>query len=680
MQANQVAVNAFNLNFPDGTFGSDTPTVNFAENDGTVTGTASATVPMTLMRLFDAPTKTITVTCDGQMRIPNTDVMFVLDNSGSMDWVIPNDPSGQKKIVGLRLAIKCFYEALAKRNIDDVSPSDCGTAADPTGGLSSQVQLRFGFVNYDHMVNVGKLLPNDYMVDNWTYQSRVANTEDVWAWTLGSATTPVYGSWSATPDGYSNPSAYSSTYTVVSANTLLSDGITYLKQNTSANSTTCPQLNQYGSYNQLVGITESYGSATSPTYTPTDNDPPVHPAVEQNQSVSRTRTTTVSKGFRYRWFKNGSVTSCWLESANANTGSNANKYTQTQTGTSKKPITWTPYTRIVNWTYRPVSFNVSSLKLGGSSWGSSVSLPIGQSSATSVKLSGSNTSTSIRQVANTSVSWNGCIEERQTYQNTDGNASDDWLNYPSSPSGAHDMNIALEPSTGDDTTRWRPALHSAVWGRQTTLDGSGNWSGGWTTSEITGAISSNRNLSSNNCVAASRKLAIYSDAAGADNLRDYVNTLTPNGNTYHDIGLLWGARLMWPDGIFRSENETTPGGAQITRHMIFMTDGDTANTQNNYTSYGIDWWDRRQFNTGASTAQLEANNNARANALCTAIKNKNITLWVISYGDGVNTTTINRLRACSSGNNFFFSAANTPQLIARFREIADRIANLRLTN
>ncbi|MBB6122474.1 pilus assembly protein TadG-related protein [Sphingobium subterraneum] len=682
--ANTVALKTFDLNFPSGTFGSDAPTRSFTESDGTVTGTATVAVPMTLMRLFDKPTKTITVTCDGQMRIPNTDVMFVLDNSGSMSQVIPGDTTGRTKIVGLRLAIKCFYEALAKRNIDDVTHDECGTDADPSGGLSSQVQLRFGFVNYDHMVNVGKLLPNDYMVDSATYQSRVANTEQVWAWTLGTATTPNYGAWSATPDGYSDPSSYGSTYTVVSAaNTTLADLLSYPKQNTSVNSATCDLLNQYGSHNKLVGITESYGTPATPTYTPSDNDPPVYPATAQNQNVSRTRTTTVSKGFRYRWFKNGSTTSCWLESANANTASNAHKYTQTQTGTASKPINWTPYNRIVDWTYKPVTFTVSSLKLGDSSWGSSVSLPIGQSSATSVKLSGSNTSTSIRQVANTSVAWNGCIEERHTFKNTDGDGSDDWpigwTNNPSTPGDATDMDIKMTPSIADDNTRWKPALHAAVWGRQTTLDSSGNWSGGWTHNNVTGAISSNRNLSSNSCVAASRKLAAYPDDAGAANFKAYINSLTPNGNTYHDIGLLWGARLMWPDGIFRSENETTPGGAQITRHMIFMTDGDTANTPNNYTSYGIDWWDQRQFNTDVTAAQMEANNNARSKALCKAIKNKNITLWVISYGNGANVDTNNRLKECSSGDAYFFSAADTTQLIKKFREIADRIANLRLT-
>src|SRR3546814_5727577 len=52
----------------------------------------------------------------------------------------------------------------------------------------------------------------------------------------------------------------------------------------------------------------------------------------------------------------------------------------------------------------------------------------------------------------------------------------------------------------------------------------------------------------------------------------YVDTLTPNGRTYHDIGLIWGARLISPTGLFASENATTARGGEIQRHVIFMTD------------------------------------------------------------------------------------------------------------
>jgi hypothetical protein len=248
------------------------------------------------------------------------------------------------------------------------------------------------------------------------------------------------------------------------------------------------------------------------------------------------------------------------------------------------------------------------------------------------------------------------------------------------------------PDAGDPRTQWRPLLPAAVWGRETSLTGY-QWNGVYTTDTFqtgpnTHTNDVERNLSSfsGTCVRESRKLINYNGHSGnstAANFSDYVGSITPRGNTYHDIGLLWGARLMSPTGIFASENAMTPGGAQIQRHMIFMTDGDTATTNNNYASYGLEWWDRRQVEpSGPSDStfngKLTNANNARSNALCSAIKNKNITLWVIYYGNST-TSTRNRLRNCATSSTYFFEASDTTALIAKFREIADRISNLRLT-
>lgn len=79
-QANQF----FDGNFASGLFSATNLSRTFTEDAGKVTGRASATIPMTLMRIFGQTTKTLSVTCDADMRLPNTDVMFVLDTTGSM--------------------------------------------------------------------------------------------------------------------------------------------------------------------------------------------------------------------------------------------------------------------------------------------------------------------------------------------------------------------------------------------------------------------------------------------------------------------------------------------------------------------------------------------------------------------------------------------------------------------
>src|SRR3546814_11169019 len=62
------------------------------------------------------------------------------------------------------------------------------------------------------------------------------------------------------------------------------------------------------------------------------------------------------------------------------------------------------------------------------------------------------------------------------------------------------------------------------------------------------------------CPREARLLQVWSSVSTLD---DYVDSLTPSGNTYHDIGLLWGARLMSPTGIFASDNAFTPNGGPI---------------------------------------------------------------------------------------------------------------------
>ena len=87
------ALNMFRGNFKSGDYGATGITdpangINsfpqFSESGGTVTGTAKVNVPMMVVKVLGFTSKNITVNCTAKMEIPNTDVMFVLDNTGSM--------------------------------------------------------------------------------------------------------------------------------------------------------------------------------------------------------------------------------------------------------------------------------------------------------------------------------------------------------------------------------------------------------------------------------------------------------------------------------------------------------------------------------------------------------------------------------------------------------------------
>lgn len=639
--AEKRALSAFDQNFEDGAYGTTDLNRSFREESGNVVGQASVTVPMALMQVLGIDEKTITVGCQAELRIPNTDVMFVLDTTGSMANDAPQDPSDtsppESKISGLRKAVKCFYEALSKQNIDDISPEDCGETEDPNGGNVGNVQLRFGFVPYSVNVNVGRLLPLDFMADQWTYQSREAMI------TNDPGGTPTFGTESAPVNiGSQSQSSDPSSWSNVGQNVIQGGNVYDWRIRTSR--TECDRLSPPNP--------ESYSDTGNTNLVSQTPDPLVYP----EDTVTRTYATVTSSGTKsYRYNFSGSSRNGWCTLQSRETGrTETTALTQTTI-----PVTWNASTSFSGWTYKPVTFNVSALKdTGNNSWRTSLALPVGNDGQL------------------TNIYWPGCIEERQTYRPNDNDPSNDWDPIPAS---AKDMNIDLVPDVNDVTTQWAPMLPSATWQRYevgTRDNGTKFRTNNATTDDVwVGKYDGVSMVSGpNTCPAESRLYQTWTPTA----FKNYVNGLNPNGNTYHDIGLLWGARLMSPTGIFSSL--TAPDNLVVERHMVFMTDGDTVTSTTNYSAYGNNWWDRRQTQIGTdpTTALLTATVNARTEALCKAIKAKNITLWVVSYGAGVNTDTTNRLRACASPGKFF-EALSVSALVTQFKGIAAEISALRLT-
>lgn len=574
---NTVANQFFDGNFQTNAYGSGTVTRAFSESAGTVTGTASVALPMTLTRVIGRTSETLSVSCSTEMRLPNTDVMFVLDTTGSMGSIPTGDT--QTKIASLKVAVKCFYEIVAKLDTD----ATCTTGT-PSGGTGSQTQIRFGFVPYATNVNVGKLLSNNWIADSRNYQTRVAN------WTPpGTVSNGPY--WEAYNGGYTSISQ--------------SNCLKYMNNQSFSGFTPTP--------------TSSGGPSPTPLVTVVFN----------------------SDGVATAGGSNGE----WGWSGAPDTSSSNRSCRRLRTDT-----TTTYVQTFANWTYRQAAINISGLKAGASSWNSSFQAPVGSNGT------------------NTTINWDGCVEERQTVFQT---------SYNPIPAAAKDLDLDLIPTTGDPTTQWGAVLPDLIFTRNDT-----NYSGTsvWSLSNST-TSTDYVNDSYYACPQPAKKLQAWPNA---DDFDTYVDTLTPEGNTYHDIGLLWGGRLMSPTGIFGSENALTPQGGEIQRHMIFMTDGDPCTAPDNYTAYGVQWFDRRQVDpsvepTGGctTTGSLTAQVNARTDALCSAIKNKNITLWVITFGY-VDPNTVTRLTTCASPGKYF-SANDAATLQSTFASIASQISQLRLT-
>ena len=567
---NAVAQKFFDANYSATLYGGTLISRAFAESGGTVTGNASVSLPMTITRVIGQTTQTLAVTCSTAMQLPNTDVMFVLDTTGSMNCVASdtscsnngNVAAPGSKIIGLKNAVKCFYESVAQQKTNGTCTKTLN------GSLNPSIQVRFGFVPYSSNVNVGYLLPAPYFADTWKYQSREPQ------WTITST-----DSWNQTGQTSSSSNA---------------------SQNGVAKND-CTQANA----NAIYG---SHSDTTSGNIR-TVKDTTVQNVTWNNYVCSGTIVTTTT--------------------------------TYTKSTTTTKTFN--------QWHYGQIATDVSALK-SGTGQPRNLTLPIGP------------------QGANQTVTWDGCIEERHTVQTT---------NYSPIPSGANDLDIDAVPTAGDANSLWGPALPPAIYLRNVTTS--------WSQATTADSYTTNDDYQGYNytCPTSSQKLKVWGSVTDFDT---YVDSLVASGNTYHDIGMLWGARLMSPTGIFASENALAGNGGTINRNMIFMTDGDSTSQPCDYNAYGIPWWDQRQTTDVGPSNQCSGYNrqalidqiNLRYAALCTAVKNKGINLYVISYGNGSSATTEQRLSDCASAGAYY-KATDPTALQTAFTAIAAKINLLRLT-
>lgn len=232
-------------------------------------------------------------------------------------------------------------------------------------------------------------------------------------------------------------------------------------------------------------------------------------------------------------------------------------------------------------------------------------------------------------IASTST-WDGCIEERQTVSTITSSSG------YTIPAGAKDLNINLVPSETDVTTQWPAYLPSLVDRK----------------SQVA-------------CPTEAVRLKTWTRS----DLKDYVDGLKPDGGTYHDIGMIWGARFISTGGVFANPEEFN--GASVNRHIIFMTDGvlDTGGTL--YSSYGLESYQKRVSGGGSD---LNGRHKQRFLMTCNAAKSLNVSVWTIAFATGTDTT----LTTCASASDMAVTASNQSQLNSRFQEIGRSIGKLRI--
>lgn len=581
-----IGLDFFDQNFSEGMFGVENGQRNYtSDGEGTVTGTASGTLPTSIMGAFGYESFNIEVSCTAEINISNSDIMFVLDTTGSMACRPDGsscDSGSSSKIVALRSAVMNFYDTVE-------------------AATSDSAQVRYGIVPYSRQVNVGFSIPTQYMASRNTYQSRVARFEEQFTFIPGNGVE-------------------------VGDNIVISDRIEWLPRATiNFGSTVTDHYRFRNSGSTAREQAEDFCWDTLPgTYT------------------VGSETWQVFSGTEYR-------TGVWSGGNSNNRAGCRGRVRRTRIATAADVIPDQTIRNIVwkDYVYCPVDTddatpcNVSNPAGSPAGW-ETVDLSTLYDDNRILMPTGN-------EGAMQTITWDGCIEEPSTVL-TD--------NYSPIPAAAYDLDINLVPASEEQ--RWKPALINAVWKREygstNTLD--------WlyqTASESRPGYTCPRP-------------AIRLSEITRSNLQTYVNNLVAAGNTYHDIGMLWGARFISPRGLFAADNSSAPNGDAIARHIVFMTDGAQVNDIEDYATHGTEFWDRRITGNG-DDGLLVSRRAARLQAICRAARQENITVWVVAFG----TTLTQNLIDCASPGRAF-QADDSETLNDRFQEIAQKIAALRLTS
>lgn len=276
------------------------------------------------------------------------------------------------------------------------------------------------------------------------------------------------------------------------------------------------------------------------------------------------------------------------------------------------------------WAYEQRTIDVSQYKLGNAVWDDTVA----------------------PQVQRT---WPGCIEEVNTTQN--------WT----SGTLPQDLNVNLSANDiTSDAVRWRPQRPEVIYDDDYLGDTPTAYP--WDPGSI---FQPSSYPNADACPKAATRLAEMTRDA-VDDYLEPSSGFRPYGMTYHDIGLIWGGRLLSTTGIFAADNTDA---ANTSRNIVFLTDGAMQPQDIAASAYGYERLDHR---VSSSTSNLTARHNARFTAVCNNLP-ANVNVWVVAFSQSLTTELTN---CADSGRSF--TATDTATLQTQFREIAGRIAGLRL--
>lgn len=156
-------------------------------------------------------------------------------------------------------------------------------------------------------------------------------------------------------------------------------------------------------------------------------------------------------------------------------------------------------------------------------------------------------------------------------------------------------------------------------------------------------------------------------------LLDDIQTMDYGGNTYSNLGMLWGMRLISPEAPFTEG--AAWGDNNWKKAIIMMTDGEMSPNG----TYGGYWVANR---TGVDTVSTM---NDRLLEVCTALKNKGVTIYTVLFKHATSdisdsTKAVYEQCASTPSSDYFYpDVTDSASLSSTFEEIASALARLHIS-
>jgi Flp pilus assembly protein TadG len=166
-----------------------------------------------------------------------------------------------------------------------------------------------------------------------------------------------------------------------------------------------------------------------------------------------------------------------------------------------------------------------------------------------------------------------------------------------------------------------------------------------------------------------------------DSIKDRIDDLTATGSTAGQIGIAWGWYALSQDfGLWEDESEPAAYDTEdVSKIAVIMTDGEFNTSYCN----GVI---AKNSGNGSGAADDKINCNAtngnsatQALELCSAMKQKGVTVYTIGFDIEDEEATQTLMTDCATSPGHAFIAATNSELAEAFAEIGRRVTSLRIS-